>query len=986
MKPLLGRRDEFDTLIRCADDVRVFGEARLVVVQGPPGVGKTALVQEAARHMPEMRRRTVHLDPEDLERQGYGAQRLLPRAAAAQFADDESGEASAVLLRHRLDEQIAAVDVPSAIIIEGLDWLDPLSARVIYEMYREIEQVPLLSIVTLREPSRPEIRRFCRLAEASAEGERIRMEQFTTAEVRALLSEATGLPVGQEVAAQVRAETGGLPGFVHHILAQLRGTSSFTSGRRLRDALAQLHRGAGPVRDQRAAMSQMLTESSPDVVDAAAAVALAAHPLSFREIRRITRSGEAELDELRGSPMLCEDERSGRFVLSPGYRARSVAEALDRETAVHVLGGLADGEMGVTAGSHRARAALWDLTTADHGRVVEELRGAVYGAQAAGRRLDAVGLSDTLFELSRSPATVVAAAFCAMRVGVHPDLDMVAAWEESGPVPHLLRRSSQARDHLQSGDFDGAVSVLMEEEVLRDCWTATLLCFADTVLQTARTANLRGGLDSLRRPVSRVVAELERPERGLGPGAEDLAGLIPDGVLDAERRCLLTGLRLWLLMLDLDELGHQGFAQAVGGLLRGIADVGGADHIRAMLLVARAVVHRTAGEMEGAHTDLVEATTTWASRDPRVVALARIHLTYVLFDAGRWDEAAAQAEAAAGMTLAVSDDEMGPSAYWALRLVPGARGTLCASDFVGGAHPPDVREPNSMVRAGQRLGEAWRATAEEDHSRAAACLAGLIAEQSLVSRGYTAEVMLGRSLGHTRSAAGFTELLATVRSRREWSPGLGDFVEAYVTGMESFAREDFAAARRSLHSALASLDGIARPRLRVTGGGRADEGGALRIQRGLLALDIGHATASDLHAVDQDTRTAALALVDWAAMLFLEMGSTPLVRQAELLARVLRHPARRGPVEAPRRRVSAGTRGLTTRAGTTASLTDREAEIAVLVAEGRTNREVAERLVLSVRTVEFHVSNVLAKLSLDSRRELRELLRMEDPPRVDPRS
>jgi DNA-binding CsgD family transcriptional regulator len=51
-------------------------------------------------------------------------------------------------------------------------------------------------------------------------------------------------------------------------------------------------------------------------------------------------------------------------------------------------------------------------------------------------------------------------------------------------------------------------------------------------------------------------------------------------------------------------------------------------------------------------------------------------------------------------------------------------------------------------------------------------------------------------------------------------------------------------------------------------------------------------------------------------------------------------------------------------------LTRREREIAELVAQGRSNRAIAEALVLSERTVETHVASILAKLDLDSRAEV----------------
>jgi non-specific serine/threonine protein kinase len=51
-------------------------------------------------------------------------------------------------------------------------------------------------------------------------------------------------------------------------------------------------------------------------------------------------------------------------------------------------------------------------------------------------------------------------------------------------------------------------------------------------------------------------------------------------------------------------------------------------------------------------------------------------------------------------------------------------------------------------------------------------------------------------------------------------------------------------------------------------------------------------------------------------------------------------------------------------------LTPREREVAALIVEGRTNREIAEALVLSERTVDSHVRNVMGKLEVNSRAQI----------------
>ncbi len=199
-------------------------------------------------------------------------------------------------------------------------------------------------------------------------------------------------------------------------------------------------------------------------------------------------------------------------------------------------------------------------------------------------------------------------------------------------------------------------------------------------------------------------------------------------------------------------------------------------------------------------------------------------------------------------------------------------------------------------------------------------------------------------------------------------PGILDWPILYASALAGLGR------LRDAEAVLGPFTRLARER------GRAQSlAGAERV-RGMLDAALGHADDAEVSFV------SSLAIVDDMTLPFeralteLEYGRF-LLREGYNRAAVWQlEAARDGFAELDARPFVAECLRALAQCGLADStvgghaarwrLTPQEVSVARLVATGRTNRQVADELVVSIKTVEYHLANVYGKLGIRSRQEL----------------
>jgi ATP/maltotriose-dependent transcriptional regulator MalT len=353
-------------------------------------------------------------------------------------------------------------------------------------------------------------------------------------------------------------------------------------------------------------------------------------------------------------------------------------------------------------------------------------------------------------------------------------------------------------------------------------------------------------------------------------------------------------------------------------------------------LGAQGMLRLWTDDLAGAHADL-QASLPAPGRGPgmgmepyRLVALG--YLLETQYRRGDWASASALAEQAIALVEDTGQAWLTAWVHALAVLVPAARGqwTLAEQHLaVAQAAAVELRDGPSRAYTGNAA--VHLAACRDDPSQV------LTAAQWLLGD--------GRGANHEPGFLGWSVQHATALVQS----GRFEDAAARLDGLEQIARTR---GRRSRLAALARVRGELAAARRDATAARVAFDEALRVGDGAVdALEAAVAQAAYGRFLRRrGERRAAVQRLSRAQELFTALGALPF------LARCTRELAACGVTpETPADRTH---------------LTPQESAVAELVCAGRTNRQVADELVLSVKTVGYHLAHVYTKLEVNSRMEL----------------
>jgi DNA-binding CsgD family transcriptional regulator len=897
-KAFVGRAPELAALHAHLGDVRD-GAPRVVVVEGPAGMGKTALLHRFFDTVEGMR---------VVRASGDEAEAALPYGVVAQVTAGlhDVTEPSA---RARIDlsaeplvvgaellDQIGTLSgrEPLAVVVDDGQWADASSLQALTFALRRLQSDPILAIFVVRdgEHALPDgLRRLAGQHSLRLDG----LDSHHLAELAAALG-VDG--VGPQAAERLRQHTGGNPLYARALLEELDP-----------DVL-RLPSGRLPApRSFSSLVLGRLAACGPEGRALLEAAAVLGQPAPLGLAARLAELGDAAtaLDQAMGTRLLAPS--------TPGVLPDVVfAHPLVQAAIYHDLGPVRRSVL------HGRAAALIDGSASLEHRIAA----ALVEDPALAAEVEAQGRAEVgAGAHARAAAHLVAAARLSPDLSAREGLVLDAA-------EVLLRDGSVAE----------AAALMAQTAGFADSPRRTYL-LGRVAFLGGRHADAEALLmDAWRAEESTVDSRLA------GPVAAHLAWLFSlqmrlDLVVQWATRAIEAGhvyhREVPVRSLIMTSLGLAGRAEEALALAASIPDQDMGAAASAELVVGRGLVRMWTDDLEAAHADLSAVAASPLLPGMPLVALG--WLAEAEFRLGAWDDSVVHANLAVSLVDDTDQVWLGPfvhtMAVWAL----AARGDWERAQ----AHVRSAGEGAAVL--GDPAGKGYAAVA-------AAHLAFCRGDPTAV-----------------------VDALQPIRSLPGWQqveePGVLRWAEVYADALVSLGR------LREAEEVLDGLEAMAVPRARSSTLARA------ALARGRLA------TADN----DPDgARRAFLGGLDHAEGLAMPFERALL---NEALGRFLRRAGeRRNAAVRLRAALEAftvlGARPFADRCQTEldacglsrpdrppsghAALTPQELAVARLVAKGLPNREVAAELVVSPKTVEYHLGHVFAKLGVRSRTQLALLL------------
>ena len=914
-EPFVGRRAELGVLGQRLGQARA-GRPGVVQIQGPSGIGKTALVDRFLREHPDVR--VLRASGDDAEALlAYGVVEQFARFAGPAGADllgavDTSQARQAqdpIQVGMRLLDLLGELEgqAPLVLVLDDAHWADIPSLHALIFALRRLVADHVLALVLAVEDAVPRLPQSLRRLVSSERGATVRLRGLDTEDLRALAG-AMGIEgIGPRAARRLHAGTEGNPLYVRSLLEELPPDT--------------LRRPDAPLPSPRS-FSLLVRERLAGCAPPARRLIEAASVLRMQ----VPLDLAATLGDV-DDPLHALDEASKVGLLrpadGPGALGLTFVHPLVRAA---IYSGLAPG---VRTRLHKAAAALMD----DEGGA---LRHRVAAATGPDERL-ALDLADYARREAARQAWASAASHLVTASGLTPDpaarqerrLEAVRWIVLSGDAAQASTYAAELATFPASARRDSVLGYLATvtrepvsaERLLRSAWQR---CDPDCDADLAAAIALQNAMHWYARLTGPSTVEWSRRAVALLPPH------------DPTRPMALT-----YLAYGLAFCGEQ--RQALDTVDRAADEVAdrmaGTDWALAPGWLqprsARGLLRLVDDDLDGARADLADVGST-ALRLGTVstAAFAYAFLARAEYLAGAWDDAFVHAERAVAVNAESDNGFMQSAVLGAATAVPAARGDWATADgyACAAARLTGGYERGALAAA---LARAQVAAARGDHRTVLTAIEPvrrLTGREGAHEPGFWpwqdlyAEALVGT--GRAAEAATFLtphERLAADRGRRSVVARL-----ARARRRTEAARGRVEAAETAFAAGLAAVEGLGMP----------FEHALLRLAYGQFLRRGGRRkAASDALGAARDTLAS--------------LGAQPYLARCdrELAACVV-------PVDG-------GATG-----GATAGLTSQELAVARLVAAGCSNREAAAELVVSVKTIEFHLRNAFQKLGVTSRTQL----------------